>query len=448
MYRIFFALIVLIAGGCAPHAPYRTQITACNTDGGVEPCAQNFIEENAHYVLGVVEFDDQGWFWDRTQMLKLIDRLSVEANKQDLLMVVFAHGWQHNAAVCDTNMSCFRESLRRIRDLELRAAEVQRRDPRKVVGVYLGWRGLSLKGEWLNNLTFWDRKNTAHQVGSSAVTELLVRLNSIRYIKRNIMGEQRPSPTQLIIVGHSFGGAVVYSAVSQLLIDRFVDYRGEGAPPEPFGDLVVLINPAFEAKRYEPLHRMALERTYLPGQAPIMAIVTSRGDAATRTAFRAGRVLATLFEKHRDDDQQQANRWAVGHFERYRTHTLTATAPQPARVKTEQAECLCPFLGEYAGTQATDLQTLAEFRKNWGEGLFKTGWEQRFPGSVLKHDPYEKKSHALNPLFVISTDDEVIKGHNDIYRPVFVDFVRYFMLLATPAPAGVAQPARAASSAK
>lgn len=428
-----WVVVAFVLAGCAPHAPYRTEVTACKTDAGVEACARHFIEETADYTIGVVEFDDQGWFWDRKQMLGLIDRLSVEAHKQDLLMVVFAHGWKHNAAVCDTNMSCFREALRRVSDLETRAAQAQRRAARKVFGVYLGWRGRSLEGDILTNLTFWDRKNTAHQVGSSAVTELLVRLNSIRFIKRNVTAEQRPSPTQLIIVGHSFGGAVIYSAVSQLLIDRFVDYRGEGAPPEPFGDLVLLINPAFEAKRFEPLHRMALERTYLPGQAPILAIVTSRGDSATRTWFRVGRAMSTVFEKHRDDDQKQANRWAVGHFARYRTHTLTAAAGTLTVADKNRGECECPFMGEYAGASAADVQTLGAFRDNWSRGALKAGWEQTFPGSVLKHDPYEAKSHPLNPLFVISVDDEIIHGHNDIYRPVFVDFVRYFMLLATPA---------------
>jgi hypothetical protein len=64
--------------------------------------------------------------------------------------------------------------------------------------------------------------------------------------------------------------------------------------------------------------------------------------------------------------------------------------------------------------------------------LFKAGWSQSFPGSVLTHDPYEKKSHPLNPFFVISVDNEIINGHNDIYRPVFVDFMRYFIQLSVP----------------
>ena len=425
-------LILPILSACAPNVQYRTEIASCKNDADVKSCAQYSIEENNKYALGVVEFDDQGWFWNRRQMWTLIDRLSEEANRQDLLMIVFAHGWQHNASVCDGNMSCFRETLSQVHDLEMAAASAQKRKPRKIFGVYLGWRGLSLNGSFLTNLTFWERKNTAHQVGSSAVTELLVRLNSIRYIKRNVTAEKKPSSTQLIIIGHSFGGAVIYSAVSQLLIDRFIDYRGEGVPPEPFGDLVILVNPAFEAKRYEPLHQMALERSYLPGQAPIMAIITSQGDLATKTAFPAGRWFSTLLDKHRDADQKAANRTAVGHFARYRTHTLKALEHSPKKTAANIAACACPYLQGTSQLSAENLELLSNFRKQWNNGLFKTGWSQNFPGSVLTHDPYEKKSHPLNPFFVISVDNEIINGHNDIYRPVFVDFMRYFIQLAAP----------------
>jgi len=427
-------LIIPILSACAPHVQYRTEIAPCKTDTDVKACAQYSIEENAKYALGVVEFDDQGWFWDRRQMWTVIDRLSEEVNRQDLLMVVFAHGWKHNASVCDGNMSCFRETLSQVHDLEVAAANAQKRKPRKIFGVYLGWRGLSLEGSFLTNLTFWERKNTAHQVGSSAVTELLVRLNSIRYIKRNVTAEKKPSPTQLVIIGHSFGGAVIYSAVSQLLIDRFIDYRGEGNPPEPFGDLVILINPAFEAKRYEPLHQMALERTYLPGQTPIMAIITSQGDQATKKAFPIGRWFSTLFDKHRDADQKEANRAAVGHFARYRTHALRAVDLSTAAKKSARtdAACSCPYMQGTSTLSVDNLELLATFRKQWNKGLFKAGWSQSFPGSVLTHDPYEKKSHPLNPFFVISVDNEIINGHNDIYRPVFVDFMRYFIQLSVP----------------
>ena len=49
-----------------------------------------------------------------------------------------------------------------------------------------------------------------------------------------------------------------------------------------------------------------------------------------------------------------------------------------------------------------------------------------------------------SPIIVASVDNSIIKGHNDIYRPAFVDFLRLFIMLSaeqtgdkpTPKPAG------------
>jgi hypothetical protein len=430
-------LLAAALAACTQHVPYRAELTACDNSQDPRACAAHFIESHPEYLLGFVEFDDQGWFWDRRQMWKLLDVLSAEVHRQDLLIVVFAHGWKHNANVCDGNVCCFRETLKQISRLERSASGAAKREPRKVVGIYLGWRGLSLEGEWLANLSFWERKNTAAEVGHGAVTELLARLNSLRYIHRHVTGEPTPTGTQLVIVGHSFGGAVVYSAVSQLLVDRFIDYRGEGKPPEAFGDLVVLVNPAFEATRYETLHAMALERSYLPGQLPILAVMTSYDDQATRKAFPLGRWFSTWFEQYRSKDQDLADHRTVGHFPRHRTHTLTATAPpaRPPRPAPDAAErCACPYFNADAlrDKADTDLRQLIDYRSAWRDGRLAPGWQQEFPGTLLTHRPSAPGSHPLNPFLVIGVDDQVIHGHNDIYRPAFIDFLRQMILLSAP----------------
>lgn len=436
MLLAILAILGLTLGACTKNVAYRTQLSTCQAGTDPRACGEHYIESHPEYLLGFVEFDDQGWFWDRRQMWKLIKFLSDEVHREDLLIVVFAHGWKHNASACDNNVCCFRETLKQIGRLERSASAAVKRKPRKVVGIYLGWRGLSLQGEWLANLSFWERKNTAAEVGHGAVTELLTRLNSLRYIHRHVTGEPTPTGTQMVIIGHSFGGAVVYSAVSQLLVDRFIDYRGEGKPPEAFGDLVVLVNPAFEATRYEALNAMAVERSYLPGQLPILAIMTSYGDQATKKAFPLGRWFSTGFEEYRNKDQELADHRTVGHFLRYRTHTLTPTAPpaRPRPVADAEARCACPYFSadDVSVSADTGLRQLTDYRSAWHDGMPAPGWHQDFPGTRLTHQPTQPGSHPLNPFLVIGVDNQIIHGHNDIYRPAFINFLRQMILLSAP----------------
>jgi hypothetical protein len=57
----------------------------------------------APYELAIVEFDDQGRCYDRGQMDAVAKRLEALAPDdppqagQDVILVVFVHGWQHNA---------------------------------------------------------------------------------------------------------------------------------------------------------------------------------------------------------------------------------------------------------------------------------------------------------------------------------------------------------------
>jgi hypothetical protein len=133
-----------------------------------------------------VEFDDQGWFVDRRQMnalLKLLDELenSSEGDPKEVLIQVYAHGWKHNASFGDNNVVCFSRFLERT---DLVEKKLVSDDPRTVVGVYLGWRGLPYEAGELSNFSSWTRKDTAARLGRGGVFELLTRLNDYRSRRR------------------------------------------------------------------------------------------------------------------------------------------------------------------------------------------------------------------------------------------------------------------------
>ncbi|MGB8517460.1 MAG: esterase [Gallionella sp.] len=427
----FFGLV-----GCAPFQQYRTIASdncVCNVKNADEKCAQQMLqhvttEGHNAYHLGFIEFDDQGQLWDRdNQKNVVIGKIKQLAASQDLLMVVFVHGWKHSAAPNDPNINTFREVLEDLTDAENKMSE----HPRTVFGLYLGWRGESITPFlWLDNLTFWDRKNTAHKVGHGGVTEVLSELESIRDSQPDRDGDG--NRTKLAVIGHSFGGAVVSSALTQLLENRLVAAKQserEEKLIKGFGDIVVLINPAFEATRYTPLADMSTEvQQYDAAQLPILAILTSEADWATKYAFKIGRYFSTAFETNRymgrknattlqmeSINEGQANVTAVGHFADYQTHTLK---PLSGHEKRDLSE---PKID--AAMRVNNLLTVSDY------------WADDHPGSEI---PFGKvmlnrglNSAAHNPYLLAYVDKNLISDHNDIDDPRVMEFIKQLIMLSS-----------------
>src|SRR3569623_292943 len=257
---------LMALSACAPFTQYRTDYQLCDdlTLGFAKECETHSLQQlpaadGASYLLGFVEFDDQGQIWDRKQMWAVIDKLNAEAAEKDLLMVVFAHGWKHSAAAGDGNIETFRKVLARLSEDELHISRKTGLPARRLGGV----------------------------------SEVLSRMELVKRDKDSTV--PGGSGTRLAVIGHSFGGAEVYTSLAQILQSRFVRTTGPSGQQsniEGFGNLVVLINPAFEASLFTPLSDMSTERgTYFASQLPVMAILTSEAAYATRYAFPAGRFI-------------------------------------------------------------------------------------------------------------------------------------------------------------
>lgn len=430
--------VLLVLGACALPQQYRTDYTLCTSERPERECQQSALQayrdtsgRGGDYLLGFIEFDDQGQLFDRAQMSGVIDALyrRVAPQNRDLLIVVFVHGWKHNAAAGDGNIATFRQALQQLSRAERLISRDSGVPPREVVGIYLGWRGASLTAPLLKQLTFWERKNTAHKVGRGGVTEVLNRLELLRLSKDAIAPGQQ-SRTRLIVVGHSFGGAVVYSALSQILEWRFIHTESGPATSgniQGFGNLVVLINPAFEAIRYAPLRDMSTERgTYFDGQLPVLLVLTSEADAATKYAFPLGRGFSTMFEAERIMqrhnaathsieyiDQDAANITAIGHFAPYRTHYLRATAPE---ARAEQL---------VMSTQSAAQQFFRSSQR-WEDD--SPGSRIPFPGTVLERT---MTSAGRNPYLIVQVDKAIIHDHNHLSDPRIMAFVNQLILIAS-----------------
>jgi hypothetical protein len=90
--------------------------------------------------LAVIEFDDDGQFEKQVQLRRAADwitaRRAGDFTEHGVVVVVFVDGWHHGARWEDTHFVAFRKVLR-----ALAVREMERRDSRRVIGLYLAWRG-------------------------------------------------------------------------------------------------------------------------------------------------------------------------------------------------------------------------------------------------------------------------------------------------------------------
>jgi hypothetical protein len=287
----------------------------------------------APYELAVVEFDDQGRCYDRGQMDGVAQRLEALAPYdppqagQDVILVVFAHGWQHDARSDDDNLTAFRALLSETVGYEKDHASPGVA-PRPVLGVFVGWRGLSDfgLGNVVADATFWTRQAAGQRVAVGSVRELFGRLRHYRNRQ-----QKRGGNPLLVIVGHSFGGMIVFSALAQSLIQAASAPVGVMAPE--FADLVLLVNPAIEGARYIPIYDLVSSAAFkarTTKQIPVFICAQAENDQPVGKVFPLGNGLHAIDESTIGDLEKWCVTHAFGFVPGFRTHKLTGpTADKP-----------------------------------------------------------------------------------------------------------------------
>lgn len=283
----------------------------------------------------VLQVDDYGNFWDSKIADEALKHIERESAKTNTVVTVFAHGWHHNAAPDNKNALNFARSLDSVtkilgEDVYKKSRAHLTEDPSiRIIGIYIGWRGESLPG-LLDYLTFWGRKEVAERVGSGDVREFLLRLQAI-YVGRNRPVEDpklvRPF-MGLVVIGHSFGGQVVFQAVAQTMENELVrattTHQGK-QPLSGFGDLVVLLNPALEAHQFHRIDSLSKKLEFMRDQPPLMLVLSADTDAARNVFFPIGRNLEVLFDPPFREGQRELWTQALGAYLPQVTHELDIT---------------------------------------------------------------------------------------------------------------------------
>jgi len=433
---VIICLVLGLTVGCAGNRPYRTGFnTADPTQPGPDP-TNTVIEVTPDYKMGFVEFDDQGWFWEPKQKEAVEQLIRQEcgigaSQESAVIMVLFVHGWKNNAAFDNGNVETLRTVLKQLNDLESVFSQKESRPARKLVGIYAGWRGLSIKSDYFpiplgKETTIWSRKIAAQRVGGyGAMTELLMDLEAVQKTSNNSLATNA-AKTKLIIVGHSLGADAVYNALSQIVTERFVDTikQSPGELLKPLGDQVILLNPAFEAARFYDLEQLARSVTdYAPNQRPVLSVFQSEGDWATHDFFPIGQRIATIFQRHRSGFQKKANLTSVGWFEPFVTHELNygTNAPGSSTASTS------PVTANH-GLRTRDKLTGAASNIISQRSLWRASTTQLstnvFGNCMLTSKPNYR---PRNPIVVVSVSKQIMKDHDDIGNPVLINFLQEYI---------------------
>jgi hypothetical protein len=198
-------------------------------------------------------------------------------------VIVFVHGWRHDASIGDQNVADLRHyAAHAARFLAVRCQfekdhnlEQMHCDTR-VTAIYVGWRGARVNeramrgfplyglGSFIAEVASWptlfDRKPVSEQIAPAA-------LSALRAIERQISttdSDANPRPNsphnKMIVFGHSLGGNLLATSLQDDLIKAVRLHKPGDAVPPVLGNLVVLINPASEAEKWTGLQREVWSR--------------------------------------------------------------------------------------------------------------------------------------------------------------------------------------------
>lgn len=410
--KLWLLLLTLVTfnSGCVQNAAYRTKAPAfCYQNN----CESAFIEHHNHpnegYDLAFVEFSERGNVFDRERMNEVIQYINnQEKNSRDgIMLLVYAHGWHHNAKNQENgDVNDFRNTLR--------ITSKNRFDKRKVIGVYIGWRGESLGIDHLNLVTYWGRKNTARQVGGGSVSELLLRLNQIA-----ARGEEH-NKNIFVITGHSLGAALILTAMKDALLERLISaqyvkpgqcgtvrhFRGICSAgcykARSFGDGIFLVNPAVEANALVQIKEyLSEQRCYKRDQPKLMHILSSDTDLPTRYAFGIGQFIGVSLM---DQEASLTRRIFIG------------DSLQRKKIYLDEHELDTFTIGNYPVFRTGRSTGINGYEPCEGKGNCISDEERKTYGENFPVAPFE-------PVSIIYVDKSFMKGHNDIFNKEVLSYI-------------------------
>lgn len=426
-----------------PHNPERDDFVWGRQLAQYEPST---LDGGSHrFDLSYIEFDDNGDFWDRRQVGWTVRELEHAAQANNIVLVVYVHGWQNDASdLRGHDVGKFHCLLEHLSEGDV--------EGNHYFGVYVAWRGKSIPGGdgWFrkgsllelgsraiffipHELSFYTRKSAATRVAGTPVTEAIFQC--VATVRNKTAASNHKSRT--ILIGHSFGALLLEKALAQAVTAKIIseDPTAGGKFTTP-ADFVVLLNSAAEAIYAKEMTDMLIRwKPSSPGgpgadeispKKPLIVSITSDADWATGIMFPFGtRLSAALstplerFRRYNWDDRFDENSHNVkqteylthtpGHSDRLITHEAVAVEGSP-KSPTNQDEELC------------NSKMLGSYWRNMHKNLTGPNGEIRF--STMAPDQQEtvwelrqiKEDRHLTPYWIIRVPKEIMRDHSDIFN--------------------------------
>ncbi|MEO1203043.1 MAG: hypothetical protein AAFX10_10055 [Pseudomonadota bacterium] len=433
------ASIALLTAACARDAAWRLPE---NDDGRCNVAANTdapFIDEIGAGVASIayVEFTERGNLHNRRCTEKVYEYLETEIGtaRNGVALFVYVHGWKHDADPSDGNVADFAATLERYAKAATAAPGPASGDafpgtvvrvngatkPRKVIGLYVGWRGRVFKGfpfRYVENLTYWNRKTVAQEIGKGGATELLLTLRTILQCgTRGHLGECTPQPDNIyLIAGHSFGAGIVLSALNEHMLAAIEQATpaetGVGAETLAFNDALVLINPAIEANQLLQSKELIATTEFDDRQDVLMHIISSRGDRATHVAFPLGQKLRSVFW-----NKKVLTRLTKAHGDCPGDSGVTGE-PDSMPIELRESELLSTTVGNYPPFWTGLLKHTGD---DWQyQSLTGSNCPRDLEGRPVRNHIYAPRN---SPIQNIYTDANFIEDHSKIFNERLLAYV-------------------------
>lgn len=393
MRNFLLAALTLLALACAPLRAYR--------NNNPLPPSETISDGKHDIVVSYVEFDDHGLVWTDDQLPNALRNIEAAESPNGALVAVFTHGWLNNASKDNGDVANFKQEVLIPLSLrETRLAAEQHRPRRNVTGVYLGWRGKSVTFTPLFWTSVYDREYAADRVADTHATATILAL--VRAARAD-----REHGTQIIVIGHSFGGRITERALGPTLVSEAARARwgrAVGGPSSEAPDITILENQAAPATAALGDIWYLKDVEYFEGRRPIFISVTSATDWATGLAYPFGNFIGSIFQRFRGFDGTRVEEAkvggergvyirTVGHVQQLYSHDLQYTR-----------------VGRSTGNLAAPVERCPAAERSI---CFTVDGD---------HFVISERSNAWNdtPYWVMQAPKTVINGHSDVWNPVWI----------------------------